>query len=233
MKRFYKSVSLTEETTNGYGLLLDNKPVQTPARQLFYIKSKDIAAQIVKEWEEQTENILPLTMPISQMAMTLMDRVIPFREKLEEEILGYIDTDLICYRTDEPEQYKKVQEQKWNPFIQWFEKKFNLKLDLTYGLSPLTQSESIHLSIQKYRSSITDEEMMALYLTTLGTGSIILGLAFLSKDFTVEDILEAAFAEEKLKDEIYLSEFYGSAPDQERKYKTLSQELETLLRFIT
>lgn len=232
MKRFYKSVTLTDKTAEGYGLLLDNKPVQTPARKTFFIKSHDIAQLIVKEWESQTENILPLTMPVSQMAMTLTDRVIPFRGHLESEILGYIDTDLICYRTDEPEQYKLIQEEKWNPFVNWFKNKFHLDLQVTYGLSPLTQSDEIHQSIRKYITSINHEYFMALYITTLGTGSIILGLGFIAKDFSVDDILEASFAEEKLKDKIYLADIYGTAPDQARKVQTLKTELETLLHFI-
>ena len=233
MKKFYKSVTLTEKTDNGFGLLLDNKPVQTPARKTFFIHSLNIAKLIVKEWEGQTDKILPQTMPVSQMAMTLIDRVIPYREKLANEILGYIDTDLICYRTDEPIQYRRVQEEKWNPFVDWFQRKFNLSLEVTSGLSPLTQSNDIHHVIQKYISSVNNAYFMALYLATLGTGSIILALAFVHKDFTVDEILEASFAEEKLKDEIYLGDIYGSAPDQERKYQNLKTELETLLHFMT
>lgn len=233
MKKFYQSVSLSEKTQEGFGLLLDNKPVQTPARKAFFIQSADIAKLIVKEWELQTDYILPLTMPVSQMAMTLTDRVIPFRDKLENEILDYIDTDLICYRADDPEQYRKVQEEKWNPFIDWFQDKFNLSLEVTTGLSPLTQSNDIHEAIKTKISTLNFEEFMALYLTTLGTGSIILAFSFVAQDFTVDEILGASFAEENLKDKIYLSEIYGSAPDQERKHQTLKTELETLLYFIT
>lgn len=233
MKRFYKSVSLSEKTAEGYGLLLDNKPVQTPARKAFFVQSPHIAKAIVKEWEDQKEDILPLTMPISQMAMTLMDRVIPFRKKLETEILGYIDTDLICYRTDEPEQYKRIQEEKWNPFIDWFKKEYHLELKTTSGLSPLNQSNTVHDVIQKAVATSSHEDFMALYLATLGTGSIILALAFVSKEFDIDKILSAAFAEELLKDEIYLSSIYGSAPDQIKKHQTLKSELETLLYFIT
>jgi chaperone required for assembly of F1-ATPase len=233
MKRFYKSVSLSEGTTEGYGLLLDHKPVQTPARKPFFIQSKKIASLVVKEWEDQGETVQPLKMPVSQMAMTLIDRVIPFRDKLESEILGYINTDLVSYRTSEPEQYKRIQEEKWDPFIIWFKNIFGLHFEVTYGLSPLTQSPDIHHAIHHHINRLSDEKMMALYLGTLGTGSIVLGLAFISLDFTVDDILAAAFAEEKLKDTIYLGEIYGSAPDQEKKYKTLKTELETLLHFIT
>lgn len=232
MKRFYKTVTLGDKTDAGYALLLDGKQVNTPAKQPFFIPSTDLADIIVKEWEAQEGEILPLTMPISQMTMTLIDRVIPHRKLLQTEILDYIDTDLICYRADEPEQYKNAQETKWNPFIQWFHQAFDLNLEVTTGLSPLTQSPDIHQAIAKHITGLNDKQFMAVYLATLGTGSIILALAFLSKLFNNIQVMEAAFAEELLKDEIYLGHIYGSAPDQEKKYKSVGNDLSALQHFI-
>ncbi len=232
MKRFYQSVSLADKSADGYQLLLDNKPVRTPAKQIFFIPSRPLAEVIVKEWEDQKEEILPLTMPVCQMTMTLVDRVIPHRKALEEEMLGYIDTDLICYRTEEPQQYKQAQETQWNPFIVWFEQAFALRLATTTGLSPLTQSPAIHQAIAQHVATLSDGQLMAIYLATMGTGSIILGLAFQMKAFSNETILSAAFAEELLKDEIYLGDIYGTAPDQEKKYQSLRQDLQTLQHFL-
>jgi len=233
MKRFYKIVALTEKSDKGFGLTLDGKLVQTNARQAFIIPSLALANFIIKEWEEQKEDIIPDTMPLSQMAMTLIDRVIPHRQALTTEILDYINTDLICYRTDEPEDYKIIQEEKWNPFITWFQQKFGMSLVTTYQLSPITQSPLIHNAIQNYISNLNDIKFMAAYLATLGTGSIIMAISFVSQSFEPHQILKAAFAEEHLKDEIYLSSVYGAAPDQERKYKILGKELENLKTLIS
>lgn len=232
MKRFYKSVTLGEPTDTGFQLLLDNKPVRTPDKKIFFIPTPELAALIVKEWEDQKEEILPATMPVCQMTMTLIDRVIPHRAALEEEMLGYIDTDLICYRADEPEQYKKAQETKWNPFINWFEETFKLRLQVTSGLSPLTQDPAIHDALAKHVAALNDHQLMAMYLATMGTGSIILALAFQMKAFPNDVILSAAFAEELMKDEIYLGHIYGSAPDQEKKYTSLTNDLATLSHFL-
>lgn len=232
MKRFYKSVTLGEATDAGYQLLLDNKPVRTPDRKIFFVPSLKLADLIVKEWEDQKEEILPLTMPVCQMTMTLIDRVIPHRKALEEEMLGYIDTDLICYRAEEPEQYKKAQEAQWDPFIEWFEHEFKLRLQITSGLSPLTQDPAIHDTIATHVATLNDGQLMAMYLATMGTGSIILALAFQMKAFSNDAILSAAFAEELMKDEIYLGHIYGSAPDQEKKYASLKSDLATLGHFL-
>lgn len=233
MKRFYKSVTLGEKTEAGYPLLLDNKPVRTPDKKTFLIPSQHLADLIVKEWQDQTDNILPLTMPVCQMTMTLIDRVLPHRKSLEDEMLGYIDTDLVCYRAEEPEQYKTAQENKWDPFLVWFEQRFKLRPQVTTGLSPLTQHPDIHKSIASHIATLTDHQFMAIYLATMGTGSIILGLAFQQRAFPDEEILEAAFAEEMLKNEIYLGHIYGSAPDQEKKYLSLKSDFSTLGHFLS
>src|SRR3989338_1304456 len=232
MKRFYKLVTLGEETAEGYQLLLDNKPVRTPDKKIFFIPYRYLADLIVKEWEAQTDEIRPLTMPVCQMTMTLIDSVIPHRQALEEEMLGYIDTDLICYRTDEPERYKRAQEEKWNPFIEWFDQIFKLRLQTTTGLSSLTQHPDIHQVIAHHVATLSDNQLMAMYLATMGTGSIILALAFQMRAFPNDVILSAAFAEELLKDEIYLGHIYGSAPDQEKKYLSLQNDLQTLEHFL-
>jgi chaperone required for assembly of F1-ATPase len=232
MKRFYKSVTLGEKTANGYGLFLDGKPVRTPARQDFVIPTEELADIIVSEWSAQGEEIIPNSMPVSQMTMTLTDRVIPHRQALADEILGYIDTDLICYRADEPEPYKRAQEEKWNPFVKWFEDKFQTSLLTTSGLAPLTQSQDVHRVIREHIESLNDHQFMAAYIATLGMGSIILAIAFETKSFGGEDVLKAAFAEEMAKDEIYLGHIYGSAPDQEKKYNSLKSDLDTLQHFI-
>lgn len=232
MKKFYKVVSLSEPAEAGYSLLLDGKAVQTPARQPLRIRALPLAETVANEWRAQKDEVLPDTMPLSQMAMTLIDRVLPHREKLETEALGYLDTDLVCYRAEGPPNYKEAQEKAWDPFIKWFSDSFDTALLTTTGLSPLTQSAEVHQKVAAAVRAMNDEEFMPLYLVTLGSGSLIMALAFVAGEFSPAQILAAAFAEEKLKDEIYLGEIYGSAPDQERRYAILSRELETLQRFL-
>lgn len=232
MKKFYQTVSVSVTDDNDYALLLDGKIVQTPARKQLRINALPLAEAIAEEWRSQSDVVLPDTMPLSQMAMTLIDRVVPNRDVLTEEVLGYLDTDLVCYRAAEPQQYRDAQEEKWNPFVDWAASVYGEQLQTTTGLSPLTQSEGLHKKIADDISAMAMSEFMALYLTTLGTGSLVMALASVAGAFPPLQILEAAFAEEKLKDKIYLGEIYGSAPDQERRYKLLSKDLNTLQRLL-
>lgn len=216
----------------GYSLLLDDKPVMTPARHKLFIYSLPLAETIADEWRAQGEHVQPDSMPLSQMAMTLVDRVLPNREQLTTEVLGYIDTDLTCYRTGELGIYRTAQEEKWDPFVAWFRYTHSIPFTVTYGLTPLRQSPELHAKIAADVRGMNNTEFMMLYLVTIGTGSIIMGLAFVSGEFAPEKLVEAAFVEEQTKDIIYHSDLYGSAPDQERRIAALRKDLETLQIFL-
>lgn len=231
MKKFYKSVTI-EQHNDGYRLFLDKKPVLTPTKNILSISSENLADAVRGEWQGQGDSILPETMSLSQFAMTLIDRVKPHRALLQAEILGFLDTDLICYYADEPEIYRLAQIEKWQIFHDKFKNIFDYTLKTTSGLSAISQSPEIHQAIEKYVSSLSNDLFLPLYLATVGAGSLVIGLCFVQKEVSVDDVINAAFAEETQKDKIYLSETYGSAPDQERRVKQLREELTQLQRYM-
>src|SRR5690349_12459331 len=70
-KRFYKSASIGEERA----LLLDGKPVRTPARRLLAAPDSRIAAALAAEWNAQGGEIDPATMPLTRLANAIIDAV--------------------------------------------------------------------------------------------------------------------------------------------------------------
>lgn len=233
MKRFYKSVDLVPVEGRGYSLTLDKKAVQTPARNLLVIGRQGLAEAVQGEWSAQGETVQPESMPLSQLSMTLIDRVLPNRPALAAEALGYLDTDLLCYRADEPEVYRKAQEKAWDPALKLVEGYLGCSVQTTSGLAVLEQSEDLHRKIADFVEALDHERFMALYLVTLGSGSLLLAIGFVAGLLDCETVINAAFAEEKQKDEIYLGEIYGSAPDQEKRMKALSSELSALSLFMS
>ena len=41
-------------------------------------------------------------MPLMQLAATAIDRTGPQRDQIIKEVVGYAETDLVCYRADRP-----------------------------------------------------------------------------------------------------------------------------------
>ncbi len=231
MKKFYKLV-----TTNQHGdrwqICLDGKPVKTPVNNALETASYALAEAMVMEWHNQHDTIHPETMPVTQILMTMIDRVIPNRERLEQEILGYIDTDLICYRTDDPEVYAAAQRKAWDPLVKWVEAEFGQTLTTTLELQPITQTIELRSAVTNYVQSLSPEEFTALYIATQGTGSLYMAIAALSGEFSPETLFEAALIEDLTKDGIYLAETYGISTDQERKRAILKRELGDITTFL-
>lgn len=238
MKRFYKTVTLAASTppdTAGFHILLDNKPVKTPDRRLLCAHNMALAEAVASEWDAQTDTINPETMPITQWVTTIQDRIHPNRAPLQAEILAFLNTDLLCYRTPDEgdtEVMGKAQIAQWEPPLQWFEKQCGSTFTRTTDLQVLTQPDAAHTYLKNAVLALDDAKFAVLLVITQGTGSIILGFAYLMGAFDAETIFNAAFVEEKVKFGIYNEEFYGSAPDQERREKNLRNDLSGAGQFL-
>ena len=65
MKKFYRMVS-THQDDQGFTVQLDGKTVKTPAQKPLLSVTESLAQQIAKEWQEQGDEIVPDTMPLTQ-----------------------------------------------------------------------------------------------------------------------------------------------------------------------
>ena len=71
MKRFYKAVTVTETL----GIMLDGRPVRTPARALLTLPTAVMAEAVAAEWDAQSDDINPHSMPITGLANAALDRI--------------------------------------------------------------------------------------------------------------------------------------------------------------
>ncbi len=224
MKRFYKLVA-THKEQGGYTITLDGRPVKTPLKAALKTPSEAIASAIQREWAEQGDEIVPDSMPITQILNTQIDKVEKEREAMQELLLKYLDTDLLCYRTDHPPSLRQVQDKAWDPYLIGFEKKFGTKLEVTDGLTALTQPPEAHKAVREYVESLDAPDFTLLQLVSPLCGSVVMGLSFVEKELSAEDMFKAMRVEENFKAEIYNEEFYGQDPAQESKDKAIQRDL--------
>ena len=224
MRRFYKLVSI-DKVDGGYHILLDGRPVKTKSGTHLHAANKAIAMHIMTEWAQQREDILPDTMPFTQILNTKIDRVSKEREVMSASVLKYLDTDLICYFADEPQELIAQQKDKWQIWLDWFEKKFGYKLQTTTGLAALAQDASVHNSVAEHVNALDDERFTILQLVTSVSGSLILGLALVEGEANAKQLFDACFVEEAFREKLYDAEKYGSDPALEKEQKSTIQDL--------
>ena len=100
-KRFYKVVSV-EPVDGLHRVLLDGKPVRTPARHQLAVPSLRAACALEAEWAGQGEFVDPMTMPLTRLVNSAIDGVSSEIEAVKDAIAAYSGSDLTCYRAGEP-----------------------------------------------------------------------------------------------------------------------------------
>lgn len=219
MKRFYKLVS-TEKVEGGYHILLDGRPVKTKAKAFLCAPNEGVADRLMQEWAAQTDDIVPDTMPFTQILNTQIDRVSAERDVMSATILKYLDTDLLCYPTDMPEELAKQQHKIWQPFLDGFEKEFGHALRTTTTLEAVKHPAEAHEAVARYVHGLDDAHFTILQLVTSVSGSLILALAMVRSGASASVALEACFVEETFKDALYNAEKYGEDPMLEKSKKS-------------
>ena len=106
-KRFYKDVSIGEGE-GGLTVLLDGRPVRTPAKRPLAVASAGLAERLRAEWDAQGEEIDPAKMPVTRLVNTALEGVADNADAVRDEIVRFAGTDMICYRADSPERLEEV-----------------------------------------------------------------------------------------------------------------------------
>ena len=115
-KRFYKTAEAVE-AAGEHGIALDGKPVRTPAGHPLAVPRAALASAVAEEWAAQGETIDRETMPLTRLVCTALDLVPERRAEIVAEIAAYAETDLVCYRTDEPPALARRQTAAWEPLV--------------------------------------------------------------------------------------------------------------------
>ena len=180
MKRFYRK-AVAVAAAKGYIVKLDGKTLTTPARTELGVPSRALAEAIAEEWQSQSVTLSPLSLPLTRLACTAIDRVAPLRDEVAAEIADYAATDLLCYRAAEPPALAARQHAMWQPLLDWAEQRFSARLAITHGIVPIAQAPA---ALAAFRRTVAGHDAMtlaALHLLTASCGSLVLGLAVLER----------------------------------------------------
>src|SRR5207302_3456736 len=120
MKRFYKETAV-DAGDGGWRVLLDGKPMRTPAKAVLTAPTRALADAIASEWSNVPEKaeINTAHLPLTRLAATGLDRVTGQRERVIDDTAKYAGTDLLCYRASNPDSLVKRQQETWQPLLDW------------------------------------------------------------------------------------------------------------------
>ncbi|MEO9827140.1 MAG: ATP12 family protein [Paracoccaceae bacterium] len=189
-KRFWQNATV-EPTEGGFAVHLDGKSVRTPGKRHLIVPTQAMAQRIAAEWQAQEEKINPESMPWTRSANSAIEKVSAARSGVEEHLIDYAGTDLLCYRATGPDSLIARQTAAWDPILDWAERVFEAKLATTSGVMPVAQPEESIQRLAKTMPTMSDFQITGFYDLVALSGSFLIGLAAI-QGFADESELWAA-----------------------------------------
>lgn len=175
-KRFWTEATVMQDAS-GWHVLLDDRPVRTPAKAPMDLPTEAMAHAIAGEWAAQGEELDPLSMPVTRSANSAIDRVATQHREVADMLAAYAETDLLCHRADGPERLRARQDAGWDPLLDWAEERFGARLVPTTGILPTEQPPGALDRLSEAVHGCDPFRLTALHDLVSLSGSLILGLA--------------------------------------------------------
>ncbi len=226
MKRFYKNAAAAPGE-GGYQILLDGRPVKTPARAGLQTPSETLAQAIAAEWQNQPDQIDPRSMPLTGLANATIDRVLPDPESFARGLGLYAETDLLCYRADQPQALVARQTDRWDPLLAWARRRYDVDFEIVSGVMHRPQPPSTVAQLARAVSSRSPFELAALSPLVTVSGSLIIALALVEKAIAFDDAWAAASL-----DEAWQLEQWGSDAEAEKALEARRLDFDAGYRFL-
>ena len=194
-KRFYETAAAVN-ACGGHGIALDGKPVRTPAGKPLAPPNAALADALAAEWAAQGETIDRETMPLTRLACAALDLVPERRAEIVGEVAAYAETDLVCYRTEEPPALARRQIAAWEPLVAWAAERYGAGLAVTTAITPLAQTPDTLEALRAAVAAHDDFTLAGLSLATRSFGSLVIALALHEGRLGAEEAAHAALVDE-------------------------------------
>lgn len=178
-KRFYKQVSVAPRD-GGVAILLDGKPIRTPAGGALALPTQTAAELVAAEWAALGELIDPATMPVTRLVNTALDGVARDLAAVAADIVKYAGSDLVCYRAGEPNGLVAAQAAAWDPAVSFARERHGARFILAEGVMFQQQPEEALAALARAVDRHAQGSDAALRIAALHSMTTLLGSALLA-----------------------------------------------------
>jgi chaperone required for assembly of F1-ATPase len=200
MKRFYEAVSVSAERD----ILLDARPVRTPRKAVLTLPTQALAEAIAEEWRGQEGVIKPETMKLTGLANAATDLISPDPKAFAADLAVYAESDLLCYRADDPSELVARQETAWEPLLGWAQTRYDVTFTRITGIMHQPQPAETLTRLDNAIRVRGAFELAALSPIVTISGSLVIALAILEEQIEADAAFDAAHL-----DELYQAEQWG------------------------
>jgi chaperone required for assembly of F1-ATPase len=200
-RRFYQQADV-EEADGEFRIVLDGRPVKTPARRTLATPKRALAQALAAEWNAQRDVIDPAKMPLTRLANTIIDGVVEAPSAVAAEVERYLACDLVFYRAPGPAGLVTRQAKAWDPVLAWVRETLGADFVLAQGIAFVAQPAQ---SLAAAGSAIPTDpwRLGAVHAVTTLTGSALLAIALARGGLSVDAAWAAAHVDEDWNMELW------------------------------
>lgn len=175
IRRFYREVTI-ENAGSGWQVMLDGRGVKTVGGSPQIVPTQSLAQALGAEWAQQGERIDPASLPLRDMADYALDIAAQDTAAIAGQLAAYGDTDTLCYRADPEEPLYARQMEIWEPLVEDFEQRYNLRLVRVSGVIHRAQDTAALAAIEAQMKQHNAFILAGLETMTTLAASLITGL---------------------------------------------------------
>lgn len=228
-RRIYKTVSVTAQDRE-FLVTLDGRPARTPAKARLAAPTEALAQVLAAEWAAQGEVVDPATMPLTRLVNVAIDAVPRGTAAVAAEIAKYGASDLLCYRTEEPQALAHAQSKAWDPILIASEARLAAHFRCGTGIMFIEQSAQAKEAVQTAVAAVAAGQnshfrLAALHVMTTLTGSVLLALAVGAGETGPAEAWAAAHVDEDFQMQLWGKDSQAMARRAARWHEMAAAEL--------
>jgi len=216
MKRFYSKVD-TVSTDRGWIVQLDERPIKTQGGRLQAVSTGKLAELLAGEWRAQGDRIDPATFRFRDMADYAIDVVAKDPEAMVDKLLGYAETDTLCYRADPEEALYRRQQELWEPLLAATEAREGVRFQRISGIVHRAQPAETVARLRERLDAMDPFRLAALEQLVSLSASLCIGLEAIENPSSGEQLWDAANLEEDWQADMWGKDEEAAARREKRK----------------
>jgi chaperone required for assembly of F1-ATPase len=223
MKRFWKEVSVGADRT----VALDGRLVRTPGRVPLALPTDALAEAVAGEWRGVGETLDPRAMPLTGLANAAIDRIAPDPAAFAAGLAAYGESDLLCYRADDPPELVARQEAAWDPLLGWARGRYDVHVETATGIVHRAQPPATLTRLGEAVAAYDPFRLAGLSPIVTITGSLVAALALIEGGADADTVWRAAQV-----DEDWQADLWGRDPLAEQASEARRRDFDAAVRLL-
>lgn len=159
-----------------HAVLLDGRPMRTPARKPLATPSRALALAVAAEWAAQQGRVRPFTMPLTALAATALDEPKP-AGLVVDGLMRYLDTDGAAVRAPPGAPLAAPQAALFDPVLAWAEARFGHVFVPGSDIRGAPQPPAAAAAVRAHLASLTPWRLTPVAHLAGAAGSVLVALA--------------------------------------------------------